>query len=68
MPGVRPADLAISGQLLGVLLLASFVEDKDLVWLQAKLIIDLQIAPCTICSANCDFALLVCMQCMCKCA
>lgn len=53
----EPANLAISGWFLCVLLLASLVEDKDLVWLQTKLVIDLQITPCTICGTNGDFAL-----------
>lgn len=35
------SNLAVSGWLLCVQLLASFVEDEDLVWLQAKLMVDL---------------------------
>lgn len=52
-----PANLAITDRLLCVLLLASLVKDEDLVWLQTKLMVDLQISPCTICSTNGDFAL-----------
>ena len=60
MRRVQP-NLAFSGWLLCVLLLASFIEDKDLVWLQTQLMVDLQVSPCTVCSPDGNLALDVCM-------